>query len=185
MNGALLSRYLYKNRVYYIISVYIYIAAYASGVFYGARANVTLPSEVKLMSVLLDSVIPMVAISIGGLFFIGNLFSCCGLCVMAYRMGVLLGACVRVSFSDVIAYLFFVGIPVGVVYFLCGVGAFSSAMECNVSRLKIRRKGLARPMNQAEIRGYVGRGMVFVGASIIMAVLEYWVFYRAFVNIIN
>ena len=40
MNGALLSRYLYKNRVYYIICVYVYIAAYACGAFYGARAKV-------------------------------------------------------------------------------------------------------------------------------------------------
>lgn len=185
MNGALLSRYLYKNRVYYIICVYIYIAAYACGVFYGARAEVCLPNEIKLLSVLLDSVIPMAAISVGGLFFAGSLLASGGLCVIAYRMGVLLGACAAVSVGHVITYLFFVGIPVGVIYFLCGIAALSNAFECNLSRLKIRRKGLARPMNMGEIRGYVGRCLVFVGVSVIMAVLEYWVFLRAFVNIIN
>ena len=185
MNGALLSRYLYKNRVYYIICVYVYIAAYACGAFYGARAKVVLPGEVKLMSVLLDSVIPMAAISVGGLFFAGSLLACGGLCVIAYRMGVLLGSSIAVSFGNVIVYLFFMGIPVGAIYFLCGVGAFSSALECNLSRLRIRRKGLARPMNGAEIRGYVGRCLVFVGVSIITSVLEYGVFLRAFVNIIN
>ena len=185
MNGALLSRYLYKNRVYYIICVYIYIAAYTCGAFYGARVEVCLPDEVKLMSVLLDSVIPMAVISVGGLFFAGSLLACGGLCVIAYRMGVLLGASVAVSFGNVIAYLFFVGIPVGAVYFLCGVCALSSALECNVSRLEIRRKGLARPMNNAEIRGYFGRCLVLLGVCVIMTVLEYWVFLRAFVNIIN
>lgn len=185
MNGVLLSRYLYKNRVYYAISIYIYIASYACGAFNGAKQEAFFDWNVSAWGTLLDGVIPMLIISVGGLFFVGSIFSWGGLCIMAYRMGAMLGACVSTSFGAVVTFLFFVGIPVGLIYFVCGVSGSANAIECNVSRLKIRRRGLARPMNNAEIRGYIGRSMLYVGISVIMFVLEYWVFFRAFVNIIN
>lgn len=184
MNRVFIARYLYKRRFYYLFTIYVYIAAYSCGIFTASKTLEVESLAVSAFGSMLNCVVPVIVMSIGGLFFAGNIPVAAGLCFSAYRMGYRLSISFEVSFIGGSAYMFFVGIPVGILYFACGVFCAASAFECNISRFEIRKKGLARPMNNYEMQNYISKCCIALGAAILTCVLEYNVFMAAYTKLI-
>ena len=184
LRGAIIARYLYGHRVHYAIVVYIYIAAFSCGVFVGGRNGTAEVLCNSMPLLLLRTLLPVVAIILGGLFFVGQLLAVWGECYCAYCIGRLIASAFGVSFFSGSAYLLFVGIPVGLIYFVCVCFAGVNALECNLSRLRIRAKGLKRRMTHEEIRIYIAKSMISIGVCLICNALEHLVFAKAYVNLI-
>lgn len=184
MNRIFVARYLYKRRFYYLFTVYVYIAAYSCGIFTAAKALEVEKLTLTVFGTMLNCCIPVALISFGGLFFAGNILVTAGLCCTAYRMGY--GLCISFmqSFVSGCVYLFFVGLPVGILYFVCSIFSAASAFECNISRFEIRKKGLARPMNNYEMHNYISKCCIALGTAILACVLEYNVFMAAYVKLV-
>lgn len=184
MNRIFVARYLYKRRFYYLFTVYVYIAAYSCGIFTAAKKFEIESMILTVFGSMLNCCIPVAVMCFGGLFFAGNIFVIAGLCCTAYRMGYRLCISFMLSFASGSAYLFFVGVPVGILYFVCGIFSAASAFECNISRFEIRKKGLARPMNNYEMNNYIAKCCIALGTAILTCVLEYNVFMAAYIKLI-
>lgn len=184
MNKIVVARYLYKRRFYYLITIYAYIAAYSCGIFTAVKIPEVEIVTVNALNSMLNCLIPIAVISFGGLFFAGNIMVAVGLSYTAYRMGYRLSISFILSFMSGSAYMFFVGLPVGILYFACSVFSAASAFECNISRFEIRKKGLARPMNSYEMRSYVSKCCIAFGTAVLTCVLEHNVFMAAYVKLI-
>lgn len=184
MNRIFFARYLYKRRFYYLFAVYVYIAAYSCGIFTAAKNVEVENMTLNIWDSMLNCVIPVAIMSVGGLFFTGNISVVASLSYAAYRMGYRLCMSFIISFASGCAYLFFVGLPVGILYFICGVFSSASAFECNFSRFVIRKKGLARPMNNYEMNNYIAKCCIALGTAILTFVFEYNVFMAAYVKLV-
>ncbi len=185
MKRIFVARYLYKKRFYYLFTVYVYAAAYFCGIFTAGKAQTESICDVSVSAQIADRILPVFVMCIAGLFFAGNILILSGLCFSAYRLGYALGESFMLSMGSGVAYIFFVGLPVGVLFFLCDAFCAANAFECNISRLRIRKKGLARPMNEYEMKNYISRCMIALGCAVLGCVLEYNVFMSAYIKVMS
>lgn len=183
MRAVLLYRYLHENRYYYIAVLFVYIAALSCGAFCSRTVPVPELYSYTVWSLLLKTTLPIALIAVSGLFFAGCPLIFIAVCYSAYTIGFVTGQQFGVSFWLGIIYLFFCIIPLGLIYACCTVASGVTALRCNAARYIIRRKGLSRPMNNYEIRQYISRMLICIGADIIALILEYYVFAAAYVNV--
>lgn len=183
MRKIFVARYLYKKRFYYLFTIYVYVAAYFCGIFTASKVNTENIFDISVFSEIFSRFLPVFAMCVAGLFFVGNLFVLSGLCFSAYRLGYVLGESFALSLQSGMTYIFFVGLPIGTLFFLCDVFCAANAFECNISRFQIRKKGLARPMNDYEMHNYISKCIIALGCAVLGCILEYKVFMLAYINI--
>lgn len=188
MKFTLLVRYLYKNRYSYIATLFIYIAAFSCGISSSCAIYKYSEGSVlmfTLLKLLLWRLLPVVMVLLGGLFFAGSVIAVGAECYFAYKLGFAVGSQFMVSFFSGIAYAFLCGIPMNLIYLVLMTFAFVCALDCNIFRMAIRVKGLKRPMTMYEVRQYIGKALVVIGAVIIAVFLENYIFARGYVNLVT
>ncbi len=175
MYQMLIKRHIYQNRYQYIFSFLLFMTAFIAGLACASRVY----AAYSLFAVIAASILPIILISVGGLFFMGVFLSAGVIAYAGYMDGALVSGMLEVSFWSGAAYIFFILLPCSLprlaILLYMAVNSFNS----NKARIILSRKGLKRRMNSYEINEHFAKLLFSSGVILILSVLEYYVFSRA------
>lgn len=176
-----LRRYLIENKYVYLFLLFCAIVGFFCGIFLASGIyEYQVPAEFQLTfwSCAAKFLIPLLITALCGLFFAGMIGIIGSVGWAAGNVGFLIAEQFCISVKNGLAFLFSYGIPVGLLIILGILGCAATAVECNLFRFTLRRKGLARPMSAKEKQDYFGKMLIFAGVFVILIIAERMLFYK-------